>query len=97
MKEERRIRWNNLVHDVTDDHPKTDGIETGCGVVLQAKPELITEDATSCLTCISDNVNFERMLDSMKFIREAGAMGTAMANAFVDTLGGRRGDMKDVP
>lgn len=65
---EHRIRRNGLVHDITDAGSLTDnpGVETGCGVVMQASFEALTDDPTSCLTCISDNVNYERLLNAIR-------------------------------
>lgn len=69
---ERHIIFRDLIHDILHDEEKTDGVETGCGVVLRAKPEVITYEPTSCLVCISGNVDYERTLAALQLMKNHG-------------------------
>jgi hypothetical protein len=66
---ERHIIFRDLIHDILHDEEKTDGVETGCGIVLRAKLELITYEPTSCLVCISGNISYERVISALQVVR----------------------------
>ena len=71
MINEWRIEFRGLVHDVLHYQEKTDGAETGCGYILPSKGK-VSYEPTSCLTCISGNMDFDRTLKALQAIKNNG-------------------------
>lgn len=71
MINEWRISHRELVHDVLHYQEATDGAETGCGLILPSKNK-VTYEPTSCLTCISGNVDFDRTLKALQLMKTHG-------------------------
>lgn len=58
-----QVKARGLVHDIIRANDEFDAVETGCGIVLAtARNELVWDQPTSCLFCISGELKLERDL-----------------------------------
>lgn len=73
MINEWRVEFRGLVHDVLHYEEKTDGVETGCGFILPSENK-ISYEPTSCLTCISGNMDFDRVLKALQAMKNYGVV-----------------------
>lgn len=64
-----QIVWQGLVHDVIELNEKTEGAETGCGLILRATPDKMTPDPTSCLQCITGEFAFLREQNALEQLK----------------------------
>lgn len=71
MINEWRVVFRGLIHDVLSYQALTDGVETGCGFVLPSKGK-VTYEPTSCLACISGNMDFDRTVEALRLMCQHG-------------------------
>jgi hypothetical protein len=64
-----QIAWQNLIHDVIVLNETTEGAETGCGLILRATPDKLTDDATNCFQCISGEFEFMREQNALEQLK----------------------------
>ncbi len=68
---DKRVAWRNLVHDIIEFNEKTEGIETGCGLILRSTPDKMTDAATSCFQCISGEFEFQREAGALDLLKNS--------------------------
>lgn len=64
-----QIVWQGLVHDVIELNESTEGAETGCGMILRATPDKLTDAPTSCLQCITGEFEFMREQNALEQLK----------------------------
>jgi hypothetical protein len=67
---DKRVVWRDLVHDIIDSGA-AEGVETGCGLILRATPDKMTDAATSCFQCISGEFEFRREADALDLLKSS--------------------------
>lgn len=65
----KQIAWRDLVHDVIELNEKTEGAETGCGMILRATPDKMTDAPVNCFQCISGEFEFQREAKSIEALK----------------------------
>jgi hypothetical protein len=64
-----QIAWQGLVHDIIEHNENTEGAETGCGLILRATPDKLTDSPTNCFQCITGEFEFMRELNSIEALK----------------------------
>jgi hypothetical protein len=78
----KRVLWQNLIHDILEINETTEGLETACGMVLRSKPEIMTDEPASCFQCISGDFEFQRELKALEMLKDS----HDMRQTYVDRL-----------
>lgn len=65
----KQIAWRDLVHDIIEINETTQGAETGCGMILRATPDKMTDAPTNCFQCISGEFEFQRELGALESLK----------------------------
>lgn len=76
-----RIPFHGLIHDVININDARDACETGCGLVLRM--DGYTVAATSCLACISGEVEYRRSRAASDMAKQ---LGPETASRYLDVL-----------